>query len=159
LLADAERGRLLREGLQIAIAGKPNVGKSSLFNALVGASRAIVTEVPGTTRDLVTEVVDIRGLRVTLVDTAGLRPTRDVVEAEGVGRARRALQVADLIIKGLSSQTRPTSLSTGSIQRSCAFRPRPARDWMNFGTGSRRGSILSRGTTDPRSPTSVTLRS
>src|SRR5262249_26210581 len=72
LLASARRGRLIREGLQIAIVGKPNVGKSSLFNALVGSARAIVTEVPGTTRDLVTEVVDLDGLRVTLVDTAGL---------------------------------------------------------------------------------------
>jgi tRNA modification GTPase len=98
LLADARRGRLVREGLQIAIVGKPNVGKSSLFNALVGASRAIVTDVPGTTRDLVTEVVDFDGVRVTLVDTAGLRATRDVVEVEGVERARRAQGVSDLIL-------------------------------------------------------------
>ena len=90
LLADAQRGRLVREGLQIAIVGKPNVGKSSLFNALVGASRAIVTDGPGTTRDLVTEVVDLDGLRVTLVDTAGLRETSDSIEAEGVERARQA---------------------------------------------------------------------
>ena len=74
----------MREGLQVAIVGTPNVGKSSLFNALVGAARAIVTDVPGTTRDLVTEVVDLDGLRVTLVDTAGLRETSDAVEAEGV---------------------------------------------------------------------------
>src|SRR5215467_13367201 len=69
LLAGARRGRLIREGLQVAIVGAPNVGKSSLFNALVGASRAIVTDVPGTTRDLVSEVVDVDGLRMTLVDT------------------------------------------------------------------------------------------
>ena len=98
LVADGRRGRIVREGVQVAIVGKPNVGKSSLFNALVGASRAIVTEVPGTTRDLVTEVVDFDGLRITLVDTAGLRPTRDPVEAEGVARARRAQSVADLIL-------------------------------------------------------------
>ena len=98
LLSDARRGRLVREGLQIAIVGKPNVGKSSLFNALVGASRAIVTDVPGTTRDLVTEVVDFDGVRVTLVDTAGLRATRDIVEVEGVERARRAQDVSDLIL-------------------------------------------------------------
>src|SRR5712691_574429 len=77
LLADARRGRLIREGLQIAIVGEPNVGKSSLFNALVGSARAIVTDVPGTTRDLVTEVIDLDGLRVTLIDTAGLRETHD----------------------------------------------------------------------------------
>ncbi len=98
LLRDACRGRLVREGLQIAIVGRPNVGKSSLFNALVGAARAIVTEVPGTTRDLITEVVDMDGLRVTLVDTAGLRDSRDIVEAEGVARAMQVQTVADLAL-------------------------------------------------------------
>jgi len=98
LLSGARRGRLVREGFQIAIVGKPNVGKSSLFNALVGASRAIVTDIPGTTRDLVTELVDLDGVRVTLVDTAGLRATRDIVEVEGVERARRAQSVSDLIL-------------------------------------------------------------
>jgi tRNA modification GTPase len=98
LLADARRGRLIREGLQIAIVGSPNVGKSSIFNALVGAARAIVTEVPGTTRDLVTETLDLDGLRVTLVDTAGLRETSDIVESEGVARSRQAADVADLIL-------------------------------------------------------------
>jgi len=98
LLADANRGRLVRDGLQIAIVGKPNVGKSSVFNALAGAGRAIVASEPGTTRDLVTEVVEIAGLRVTLVDTAGLRATADVVEAEGVARATRARDVADLTL-------------------------------------------------------------
>ena len=98
LLADARRGRLIREGLRIAIVGAPNAGKSSLFNALAGASRAIVSEVPGTTRDLVTEVVDIEGLRVTLVDTAGLRETEDLVEVEGVARAQQSMAVADLVL-------------------------------------------------------------
>jgi tRNA modification GTPase len=98
LIADARRGRLIREGLQVAIVGRPNVGKSSLFNALVGASRAIVTDVPGTTRDLVTEVVDIGGLRVTLVDTAGLHDAFDVVEREGVARSTQAARVADLVL-------------------------------------------------------------
>jgi tRNA modification GTPase len=98
LVGEGRRGRLVREGLQIVIVGKPNVGKSSLFNALVGTSRAIVTDVPGTTRDLVTEVIDLDGLRVTLVDTAGLRPTENAVEAEGMTRARRAQEVADLLL-------------------------------------------------------------
>src|SRR4029434_2915983 len=88
LLADARRGRLLREGLQVAIVGAPNVGKSSLFNALVGASRAIVTEVAGTTRDLVTEVVDIGGLRVTLADTARLCQNRAPVGSSAGERTR-----------------------------------------------------------------------
>jgi tRNA modification GTPase len=98
LLADARRGRLVREGLQIAIVGKPNVGKSSLFNALVGAARAIVAELPGTTRDLVTETVDLDGLRVTFVDTAGIRETADLVEAEGVRRTEQARRVSDLVL-------------------------------------------------------------
>jgi tRNA modification GTPase len=99
LLADARRGRLIREGLQVAIVGAPNVGKSSLFNALVGGARAIVTEVPGTTRDLVTEVVDLDGVRVTLVDTAGLRDTSDPIEREGVSRSMQSVTVADLVLQ------------------------------------------------------------
>ena len=99
LLDDGRRGRLVREGLQVAIVGRPNVGKSSLFNALVGASRAIVTAVPGTTRDLVTEVVDLDGLRVTLVDTAGLREATDAIEAEGVARSQQSTRVADLVLQ------------------------------------------------------------
>jgi tRNA modification GTPase len=98
LLAGARRGRLIREGLQVVIVGAPNVGKSSLFNALVGSGRAIVTDIPGTTRDLVTDVVDIEGLRVTLVDTAGLRDARDPIEAEGVARSHQAVAVADLVL-------------------------------------------------------------
>jgi tRNA modification GTPase len=98
LVAEGRRGRLVRDGLSVAIVGRPNVGKSSLFNALAGASRAIVTEIPGTTRDLVTEVVNLEGLRVTLVDTAGVRPAHDVVEAEGVARARQASETADLVL-------------------------------------------------------------
>ena len=101
LLTGARRGRLVREGLQIAIVGRPNVGKSSLFNALAGASRAIVTDIPGTTRDLVTETIDLDGLKVTLVDTAGLRGTSDVidiVESEGVRRSSQAAAVADVVL-------------------------------------------------------------
>ena len=98
LVVDARGGRVLREGAQVAIVGRPNVGKSSLFNALVGSSRAIVAEQPGTTRDLVTEAVDIHGVRVTLVDTAGLRDTADAVEAEGVARSQLAQRAADLVL-------------------------------------------------------------
>jgi tRNA modification GTPase len=105
LLVDARRGRFVREGLQVAVIGKPNVGKSSVFNALVGTSRAIVTDIPGTTRDLVSEVVDLDGLRVTLVDTAGLRPTTDRIEAEGVARARQAQRVSDLTLVVLDGAT------------------------------------------------------
>ncbi len=99
LLRDAARGRLIREGLTAAIVGRPNVGKSSLFNQLAGAARAIVTDVPGTTRDLVSERVDIEGVPVTVVDTAGLRvETADAIEAEGISRARHAGEIADVAI-------------------------------------------------------------
>jgi tRNA modification GTPase len=108
LVADSRRGRLIRDGLTVALVGKPNVGKSRLFNALVGASRAIVTEVPGTTRDLVTETVDLDGLQITLVDTAGLRETRDVVESEGVARSRQALEIADLVLLVTDEDTTQT---------------------------------------------------
>jgi len=99
LLQDAGRGRLIRDGAQVAIVGRPNAGKSSLFNQLVGAGRAIVTEIAGTTRDLLTEVVDIEGFPITLVDTAGLRSTAaDAVEAEGIARAHAARRVAALTL-------------------------------------------------------------
>ncbi len=97
LLVDAARGALVRDGAQLAIVGRPNVGKSSLFNRLAGAGRSIVTDIPGTTRDLVTEAIDLEGMAVTLVDTAGLRAeAADAVEAEGMSRAHAARRVADL---------------------------------------------------------------
>jgi tRNA modification GTPase len=98
LLDSARRGRLIREGATVAVVGRPNVGKSSVFNRLAGADRAIVTEIAGTTRDLVTERVDLEGLAVTLVDTAGWRETLDVVEREGVARSERARAAADLLL-------------------------------------------------------------
>jgi tRNA modification GTPase len=98
LAADGRAGRVVREGRLVVIAGPPNAGKSSLFNALVGASRAIVTAIPGTTRDALTERVDIEGLALTLVDTAGLRETTDPIEAEGVARTQQAQAVAALTI-------------------------------------------------------------
>jgi tRNA modification GTPase len=99
LLADAARGKLIREGLSVAIVGRPNAGKSSLFNRLAGAARAIVTDVPGTTRDLLTERVDVGGVPLTIVDTAGLRATAgDAIEEEGISRARQAGEAADLLL-------------------------------------------------------------
>ena len=98
LLCESKRGRLIREGATIVIAGKPNVGKSSLFNALLRAGRAIVAPLPGTTRDLVTETADIEGLRLELIDTAGIRDGADEVEIEGVSRARKAWALADLVL-------------------------------------------------------------
>jgi tRNA modification GTPase len=138
LLRDAHRGRMVREGLQVAIVGAPNVGKSSLFNALVGASRAIVDETAGTTRDLVSETVDIHGLRVTLVDTAGLRPTEDRVEREGVSRAALAARVADLLIVvrdrsrplEMSDAPVPEDLRGGHTRRRSQFRRAQERGWI-----------------------------
>jgi tRNA modification GTPase len=98
LAGQGRAGRVVREGRLVVIVGRPNAGKSSLFNALAGAARAIVTDIPGTTRDVLTERVDINGLDITLVDTAGLREASNVIEAEGVERARQAQQVAALTI-------------------------------------------------------------
>lgn len=98
LESDGRRGRLIREGRTVVIAGRPNVGKSSLFNALVGTNRAIVTPVAGTTRDLLTEQLDVCGVPITLVDTAGLRASADEIEEEGVRRAERAQEGAALTL-------------------------------------------------------------
>jgi tRNA modification GTPase len=98
-LAHAAHGRLIREGLQVAIAGRPNAGKSSLFNRLAGAGRAIVAEVPGTTRDLLTERIDIDGIPMTFIDTAGDHAgARDPVEVEGIARAHSARRVAEVVM-------------------------------------------------------------
>lgn len=98
LIAGARRGRLLRDGLTVVIAGRPNAGKSSLLNRFAGYEAAIVTEVPGTTRDLLNERIDLDGLPLTVCDTAGLRPGGDLVEQEGMRRARARLAEADLVL-------------------------------------------------------------
>lgn len=98
LIESSEEGRILREGIVAAIIGRPNVGKSSLLNALLETDRAIVTSVPGTTRDVLEEVLNIRGIPVRLVDTAGLRETDDPVEREGVRRSRAAMENAELLV-------------------------------------------------------------
>ena len=99
LLADARRGGMIRDGVQVVLAGRPNSGKSSLFNRLAGAGRAIVTDTPGTTRDLITERIDIDGVPVTLVDTAGVREhPSDPIEVEGIARATAAHQVAAVVL-------------------------------------------------------------
>ena len=98
LLATAEAGRLYREGARLIIVGRPNVGKSSIFNALLRDARAIVTAVPGTTRDVLEEVITIQGVPVRISDTAGLRDSADEVERIGIERARGALSTADIVL-------------------------------------------------------------
>ncbi|PNT90833.1 tRNA uridine-5-carboxymethylaminomethyl(34) synthesis GTPase MnmE [Clostridium thermosuccinogenes] len=93
-----EKGRILREGISAVIVGRPNVGKSSLLNELSGKSRAIVTDIPGTTRDIIEEYVNINGIPVKMIDTAGIRETDDVVEKIGVERAQNAIENSDLVI-------------------------------------------------------------
>ena len=98
LLNSFEEGRVLREGVRTVILGKPNVGKSSLMNVLLKEERAIVTDIPGTTRDVIEEVVNVRGIPLIVVDTAGIRETSDVVEEIGVNRAIKEIDTADMII-------------------------------------------------------------
>ena len=98
LIATASDGKLLREGINIAILGKPNVGKSSLLNVLLQEERAIVTEIPGTTRDTIEEALNLRGIPLKLIDTAGIRKTQNLVEQQGVARSKTYLDCADLLL-------------------------------------------------------------
>jgi tRNA modification GTPase len=109
VIAAGELGRLAWEGARVVIAGRPNVGKSSLLNSILGKDRAIVTPVPGTTRDTVEEWVELDGLLLTLADTAGLRPTTDFVEAEGVRRTRALLREGQLVLAVLELPSSPGS--------------------------------------------------
>lgn len=102
MLSSARQGKILREGIVTAIVGRPNVGKSSLLNALAQENKAIVTDIPGTTRDVIEEYVTVNGIPLRLLDTAGIRETADVVEQIGVSRSRGALAEADLVLLVLS---------------------------------------------------------
>ena len=104
LLQTAERGKIFREGIQAVIAGRVNVGKSSLLNALLRESRAIVTPIPGTTRDVIEESMNIRGIPVRTIDTAGVREPQDLVEKLGVDRAKQMVEQADLILAVIDSE-------------------------------------------------------
>lgn len=98
LIKNADAGKIIREGLNTVIVGKPNVGKSSLLNMLIQENKAIVTEIPGTTRDIIEEYINIEGIPIRLVDTAGIRETGDVVEKIGVEKTKEYVDKADLVI-------------------------------------------------------------
>ncbi len=112
--ANARQGALLREGMTVVIAGKPNAGKSSLLNTLAGYSAAIVTDIPGTTRDILRERIHIDGMPLHVLDTAGLRDEADLVEAEGIRRAREAMRQADRILYVVDASARE---GAGVIER------------------------------------------
>ena len=111
------KGQLLHDGVKIAITGPPNVGKSSLFNMLVTRDRAIVTDIPGTTRDTLTEAIDIGGIPVVLTDTAGLRETSDDIEALGIARTHQAMSDADLVLLVIDGSVQPGPMEQMLISR------------------------------------------
>jgi tRNA modification GTPase len=122
LLATFDRGRVLREGLALAIVGRPNVGKSSVLNALLGRDRAIVTPYPGTTRDTIEAALDVDGLLLRIIDTAGIRTTADVIEQEGVRRAREVLAQAELLLVVLDGSEALTADDYGLLAETAGYR-------------------------------------
>lgn len=117
LIEGYEEGKIYREGLTTAIVGKPNVGKSSLLNALLMKDRAIVTEIPGTTRDIIEEYLNIKGIPLKIVDTAGIREAHDLVEAEGIKRSLKAVESAELVLLVLDSSQVTDSLDEEIISK------------------------------------------
>jgi tRNA modification GTPase len=119
LLAGANRGKIFRDGIKLMIAGRPNVGKSSLLNALLREKRAIVTDIPGTTRDVIEEMLNLEGIPVRIMDTAGIRPTGDTVEKIGVERAEHLLKEADIVLivmdasQGITDEDKAVNNKTG----------------------------------------------
>jgi tRNA modification GTPase len=129
LIALAEQGKVIRDGVKVVIAGRPNVGKSSLLNGLLQEDRALVTEIPGTTRDTIEELISVRGIPVHLVDTAGIRAHDDFIEELGIERARRKLQEADLVLFVVDAAVAPGA---------------PDRELYQFLTGKKRIVVLNK---------------
>ena len=123
LLATYQRGRRLNQGLRCALVGKPNAGKSSLLNALAGYERAIVTDIPGTTRDTVEESLELGGLPLRLIDTAGLRESDDPIERLGVERSRAAMEEAELILVLVDRSQAVTEEDWALLERARALAP------------------------------------
>ena len=123
LVAAAKRGSHLRDGFDVVLVGKPNVGKSSLLNALLKSDRAIVTDIPGTTRDVIEDYVDMRGVPVRIADTAGIREATDAVEREGVARSHRRVKTADLLLVVLDT-SRPLDHEDLDLLAKTADHPR-----------------------------------
>jgi tRNA modification GTPase len=127
MAATFRRGRLLRDGLRVTLVGRPNVGKSSIFNMLLGHSRAIVTDIPGTTRDAITESIGVHGIPIIITDTAGLRVSTDQIEAIGVDRTKREAADSDLLIvvidgsQPLTSEDRAALAETSNRRRIVAI--------------------------------------
>ncbi len=122
LINSANHGKIFREGISVIILGRPNVGKSSLLNALLREDRAIVTEIPGTTRDTIEECLDIKGLPVRVIDTAGIRDNAEKVEEIGIQRAREKLTEADLVLL-LCDGSRPLTNEDSKLYQSIQNKP------------------------------------
>ena len=122
LLREAERGLIYRQGVRVAIVGRPNVGKSSLLNALLRSDRAIVTPIPGTTRDTLEETINLEGIPLVLVDTAGIAATHDPVERIGIARSRRAVESADLVLLMVDG-SEPLLPADREVAALCADKP------------------------------------
>ena len=152
LIASYEEGRLIREGIKVAIIGRPNVGKSSLLNALLKLDRAIVSDQPGTTRDVIDESLNVRGIPLRLLDTAGLRPTQDRIEGEGIRRTEDAIAEADVLLlvldgaEGITDEDRAVFKTYGSrrhllvmnkmdLPESQSFSPLPLGEGQGEGKG------------------------
>ena len=141
------QGKLLRDGLKVALVGRPNVGKSSLFNSLLGHGRAIVTEIPGTTRDTITESIGLNGVPLILIDTAGIRSSVDEIESIGVERTRRAAADADLLIvvidgsEGLRQEDRTVLAEVANTKHLIALNK---SDLENFSVARLRDSTVPR---------------